>query len=296
MGHKHIIIGVLALAAVTCFSLPAFAASLSVDTANASWETEAVTIPLVFAAESDSVSSMNFTLTFDNTRYDISSITVGAAGSTAGKDVAYNKTSATTAKVIVYGLNATAISDGVVVQATFSVVNGAADGDASFALSDQAAASPAAAAVSMSVVNGTLGLDQTAPVVTITSPAESATLGRGEITVDGTVDDTSIATVLVNGTETAVTDGAFSATVTLDEGENTITVTATDASANEGSASVTVTYTAGDVNEDGIVNVTDITSAKDQLLGTAAYNVTADMNNDGIISIVDLQAIINKTL
>ena len=63
--------------------------------------------------------------------------------------------------------------------------------------------------------------------------------GTRTVTVTGTVDDAS-ATVKVNGTTATVSGGNFSASVTLNEGSNTITATATDAAGNTASVSVRV--------------------------------------------------------
>jgi hypothetical protein len=293
--------GVIYTIALTVFSVlvlgsSAFAATLTVDTDNATWEETTVSIPLVYAAGEDSVSSFNCSITWDDSRYALSTCVVGVAGSSASKQIDFNQTSATTAKVIVYGVNSTALQDGTVAQLTLSILETAADGDSSVTVTDQVAASPSATEVALSVTNGTLSLDRTAPTVVITAPTDGATFGRTEISVEGTVDDTSITSVSVNGNDVAVTDGAFSTTITLAEGENTITVTAVDSQANGSSESVTVSYTIGDVDEDGVVDSTDVASAKDQVIGVSAYGVTADINGDGVISVVDLQSIINRTL
>lgn len=87
----------------------------------------------------------------------------------------------------------------------------------------------------------TVTLDKTAPVVTITSPTDGLQLGTTSITITGTVDDPSVTqvTLTLNGADSTitVTDGAFSAAETLQEGSNTILVTASDAYNNEGTSS-----------------------------------------------------------
>lgn len=59
------------------------------------------------------------------------------------------------------------------------------------------------------------------------------------ITVNGTVDDPQ-ASVTINGAAAIRSGGNFSASVTLNEGNNTIAATATDPAGNSASASVTV--------------------------------------------------------
>jgi len=84
--------------------------------------------------------------------------------------------------------------------------------------------------------------DTTAPVVTVSSPADNARTEQGAIVVSGTVDDPG-ATVLVNGLAVHPTSsGSWSVTVSLVSGSNTITVSAVDAAGNQGT-SVTRTVT-----------------------------------------------------
>ena len=64
--------------------------------------------------------------------------------------------------------------------------------------------------------------------------------GSRTITVTGTIDDPE-ATVTVNGTPATISNGGYSAGITLtSEGQNTITATATDPAGNSATASVTV--------------------------------------------------------
>ena len=59
------------------------------------------------------------------------------------------------------------------------------------------------------------------------------------VTVTGTIDDAQ-ATVTVNGARATLSNGNFSANITLNEGHNTITATATDLAGNAASASIDV--------------------------------------------------------
>ena len=63
--------------------------------------------------------------------------------------------------------------------------------------------------------------------------------GTRTITVTGTIDDPQ-ASVTINGATATVSGGNFSASVTLSEGNNTITATATDPAGNTALASVAV--------------------------------------------------------
>jgi hypothetical protein len=78
------------------------------------------------------------------------------------------------------------------------------------------------------------------PRVTITDPAPGTLFSRGPITVSGTVDDPAAA-VVVDGITATLVNGSFSATaVTLREGLNIVTATATALTGAVGSASTSV--------------------------------------------------------
>src|SRR5438093_673238 len=85
--------------------------------------------------------------------------------------------------------------------------------------------------------------DATAPVVTVTSPADGATVDQASVVVSVTGDDTS-ATVIVNGVAVhPAADGSWSVTISLASGTNTISVSAVDAAGNRATAvSRSVTY------------------------------------------------------
>lgn len=102
-------------------------------------------------------------------------------------------------------------------------------------------------------LNGSVPQDTIAPTVTITSPTSDSTFATdtGAVALAGTAADNSGTVVQVTwsndrgGNGTAVGTAAWSiATVPLQPGVNTITVTARDASNNVGSDTLVVTYTA----------------------------------------------------
>ncbi|OGO07747.1 MAG: hypothetical protein A2Y92_03025 [Chloroflexi bacterium RBG_13_57_8] len=82
------------------------------------------------------------------------------------------------------------------------------------------------------------------PTVVITSPADGATVDSRTIQVIGTVSDTSITSgnITINGEShaIAVTEGTFSTSENINNGQNVITVSVTDGSGNTGSATVTI--------------------------------------------------------
>lgn len=91
----------------------------------------------------------------------------------------------------------------------------------------------------LGLILGSAGADTTPPVITITAPQNNAITNQPIATVTGTVDDPS-AVVVVNGIAAPLSGNTFTATLTLVEGSNTITATATDPAGNVGTASVTV--------------------------------------------------------
>lgn len=85
--------------------------------------------------------------------------------------------------------------------------------------------------------------DTADPVVTITSPANGASITSRLVRVTGTVSDDSgdVASLFVNSQQVAVTGGAFAVDVGLQQGVNQIGVIAQDRVGNSGVASVLVT-------------------------------------------------------
>ena len=91
----------------------------------------------------------------------------------------------------------------------------------------------------------TITLDQTAPTLTITVPADNSKTAQLLATITGTISETSTVTVKLNsGTSqnAAITGNSYSATVTLASGLNSITITATDLAGNTTSAVRSVTF------------------------------------------------------
>ena len=80
----------------------------------------------------------------------------------------------------------------------------------------------------------TLNIDETPPVVTITSPAPGSTISTSGLTLSGTVSDalSGVASVTCNGTAAVVTAGSFTCNLTLPQGADTVSLQATDAAGN----------------------------------------------------------------
>ncbi len=87
--------------------------------------------------------------------------------------------------------------------------------------------------------------DKMPPNLTIISPTDSETVNKSTIIVSGEATDkgSGVSNVTVNGNTVIVgKDGSFSTTVSLTEGDNTITITATDKAGNKATKTITVTY------------------------------------------------------
>jgi RHS repeat-associated protein len=96
----------------------------------------------------------------------------------------------------------------------------------------------------------TFTIDRTAPVVTITSPVNDASVTMSSVEVRGTFTGSDVAAITVNGIDAIRSANTFVATVALEEGTNVITATASDNAGNIGEARIEVTR-AG--NRPGIV-------------------------------------------
>lgn len=90
----------------------------------------------------------------------------------------------------------------------------------------------------------TIKVDTTPPTLTVSTPSDKLITNNKTCTVSGKTNDatSSPVTVKVNGTAVTVDSaGNFSCTVQLSEGDNTITVVATDAAGKSSSVTRTVT-------------------------------------------------------
>jgi hypothetical protein len=90
----------------------------------------------------------------------------------------------------------------------------------------------------------TVTLDQTAPVLAVTTPSDNSKSGKMLLEVSGTVDKTSTVTVkMKNNVQSAVMNGGdFAATIILEPGYNTIEITAADLAGNQSSLKRTVVF------------------------------------------------------
>lgn len=83
-------------------------------------------------------------------------------------------------------------------------------------------------------------IDQTAPALTIDTPKKGEKSNKESLTVEGKVTDDHLDQVTVNGEKATVKDGKYSARILLENGKNTIKVTAKDAAGNKTTKKVNI--------------------------------------------------------
>lgn len=76
-------------------------------------------------------------------------------------------------------------------------------------------------------------IDQTAPALTIDTPKKGEKSNKESLTVEGKVTDDHLDQVTVDGKKAAIKDGKYTARILLENGKNTIKVTAKDAAGNK---------------------------------------------------------------
>jgi len=147
--------------------------------------------------------------------------------------------------------------------------------------------------------------DTTPPSITITAPTGASTFVTtgAALTVSGTASDNVGVTQVMwsdsaGGSGIAAGTAAWSASIALSPGANTITVTASDAAGNTSRATLTVTFNATsrfDLNGDGLVNVLDLQLLTNVILGAPCQG-SCDLNGDSSVNVLDLQLLTNAIL
>ncbi len=125
----------------------------------------------------------------------------------------------------------------------------------------------------------TVNRDTQGPAVTITSPASGAQLANASLVVTGTASDPHLAGVTVNGVSAPVTNGTFTTSLTLGEGDSTLVASAVDSLGNSGaSPGVPVTV-------DTIAPVVSIDAPANTLTGSAFVTVTGTVLEPHLLSV-----------
>ena len=139
-------------------------------------------------------------------------------------------------RAITSGITKTAITNGYSVTVTPSTLS-----DGSHTVTINCADNDGNRATEKST---TFTVDTVPPVLNVTSPDDGLITNKSTVVVAGTTNDStsSPVTLTVNGNTVSVgSDGSFSTTVTLSEGENTITIEAVDKAGKVSKVTRTVT-------------------------------------------------------
>jgi Ca2+-binding RTX toxin-like protein len=135
-----------------------------------------------------------------------------------------------------------------------------------------------------------VNLDKTAPDVAIVLPGEGVPVVVPEVTVTGDVSDglSGVDSVTCNGVVAEVEDSTFICGVPVDEGDNTITVMATDLAGNMSQDSITVRGIL-DVNDEpelrchGFIPTLIGTNGDDSIMGTDGSDVIVGLDGNDIL-------------
>lgn len=143
-----------------------------------------------------------------------------------------------------------------------------------------------------STVTRTVTLDTTPPALTLTAPQENVVVSASPVIVTGNTE--AGAALKINNADTTVnSDGSFSTSLNLTEGENTITATATDAAGNQTTVTQKITYSPNalfltvDVPQDNTYtnNATQTVSGKTDPSASLTVNgQNASVNANGTFS------------
>lgn len=285
-------------------------ATLSVDSVSALIGTLDVTVPVRLASTGAQVAGLNFDLSFDATALTLRDVTLGPAGSAAGKSVAFSQPAAGVVRIIVFGINQTAIGDGEVVTVHFDVSASAAPGVTALTLSNAVATDPSGGSIPLTLVDGTFTVLQNQPPSVNAGADQTITLPAAA-SLDGTVSDDglpappnlTVTWSVVSGpgpvtfadpnavdtTATFTTDGTYVLRLTASDGDLT---TSDD-------VVITVLPMPGDLNGDLTVNVLDVQLCVNVFLGTETTPkivALADVNGDTVVNVLDVQIIVNLVL
>lgn len=174
---------VIAVAAALLFSVSqSFAQSVSTGSAVAQAGGQAI-IPVTFSASATPVSTIQFDLTFP-VSLTYAATTTGAAALAAGKTASGNAV-AGGARVLVFGLNQTAIGSGILATVRLNVAAGTPAGSITVGIANIAASDPSGYAVPVSGISGSVTV--TAPPGDTTPPVISNVASSGITNTTATI-------------------------------------------------------------------------------------------------------------
>lgn len=138
---------------------------------------------------------------------------------------------------------------------------------------------------SQSTDSRTVTYDPTAPVITVTGPADNSSTTEAFVIVSGTLNEAGTVSVKVNNEAPQaanLVNNGFSATVYLAPGVNTIEIDATDLAGNTANAKRTVTWEAAQITLAVTDPAQDITTGNATLL---LKGTVSDLAGDAVITI-----------
>jgi len=115
-----------------------------------------INIPISIDTGGLDVAAVNFNLTYDASKLVFQSISAGSSATQAGKSLESNAETAGVVKVVIYGLNQTAVGNGVLANAVFAIKGDAAAGTTSLDLVELTAAAPDASEAPSDKIAGSI--------------------------------------------------------------------------------------------------------------------------------------------
>lgn len=245
---SQIMIGCL-VAFVFCFPNLSYGAAPAVTVGNASGTAgAAVNIPVTFSPGTTAVATLQFDLSLP-AALSYGSIATGAAATAAGKS-AQASVIAGGIRVVVFGLNQTAIGSGTLATITFNIAPGTTAGNLAIGITGIVASDPNGAGVSSTGTGGSVAVtapvDTTPPTVPTNLVATVVTSSQINLSWNASTDNVAVTgyKIFRNGAQV----GTTSVTLYQDTGLTpsttyTYTVSAFDAAGNNSIQSSAVTAT-----------------------------------------------------
>ncbi len=130
--------------------------------------------------------------------------------------------------------------------------------------------------------SATFTVDNTPPVLAVTTPADATRTSNNTATFIGTATDANAVTVKVNTTDATVNGSAFTAGITLSTGSNSVSIVATDAAGNSANTTRSIFY--DDTNP--TIIFTAPTPGSGSTINLQAPTIAGTISEPGTVSIV----------
>jgi len=207
MWPNYIYIGILAL----LVSSPGFAQGVALSLSSASGTPGGTAnVNVALSTTGTAPASLQWTLLYSTTDFTSATVTVGGAGTAAGKQVNCNNTAGSSVCVL-SGLNANTISNGVVATVAFTISASTGHTSSSLQLSNGVAASATASGLTTSTTGNTVSILQTTWSISgVISPLAG---GSGAtVTLSGAANATTTADASGNYSFSGLANGTYTVT------------------------------------------------------------------------------------